>query len=77
MVIHNFDFASFVVVPNEAQAVLFVDSDRVLSGAFLRERFEGITGGAKILQASGLVQLDELAESRLFDRLEFCGCASP
>jgi hypothetical protein len=69
MVIYNFDFAGFVVVPDEAQAVLFVDADGVLSGAFLRERFEGITGGAKIPQASGLVQLDELSESRLFGGL--------
>jgi hypothetical protein len=39
VVIHDFDFARFIVVPDEAQAVLFIDADRVLSGAFLRERF--------------------------------------
>jgi hypothetical protein len=63
VVIHDFDFARFVVVPDEAQAVLFIDTDRVLSGGFLRERFQRIAGGAKILKASGLVQLDELSES--------------
>jgi hypothetical protein len=70
MVIHNFDFACFVVVPDKAQSVLFVDSDRVLPGALLRERFEGIARGPKIVQASGLVQLDELSDRRLFDGLE-------
>jgi hypothetical protein len=70
VVIHNFDFTRFVVVPDEAQAALFVDADRVLPGTFLPESLEGISRGAKILQTSGLVQLDELSERCLFDRLE-------
>jgi hypothetical protein len=71
VVIDNFGIARVVVVPDESQAVLFIDADRVLSGAFLRERFQRIAGGAKIAEASGLVQLDELSEPRLFDGLKF------
>ena len=64
VVIRDLDFVRPVNLPNEADAVLIVDSDAVLARAVALQRFQSIAWrDAQVAQVDGRFDLVQLAES--------------
>src|ERR1700733_6090729 len=70
MVVDDLDLVSIFISPNEAQPELFVNPDGILAGPVPSQKFKGVAGIAEVVQAPRRVQLEQLANRRLSDRLK-------
>jgi hypothetical protein len=62
---------NFLFRPNEANAPLIVDPDRVLAPTIARKGFQPVRRrGAEVIQIAGLMQHIQLAQGWLFDAAE-------
>jgi hypothetical protein len=71
VIVHDLDFVSIALAPNEAQTPLAVNANAVLSLSAAMQSFQAISGGrCPIAQFRGAVQLPELAPRDVLDRLK-------
>lgn len=71
VVIHDLHISGFAVPPGKADSPWIVNPDTVLSGAVALERLQVIPRrNAKVFQPLHRVEIEELASSDAFDRLE-------
>jgi hypothetical protein len=70
MIIDDFDVQRFAIVPDEADPVLIVGTDAVLSLAVAAQRFERVAGGAQIGQSDRVMQLRQSPVGRFLDSLQ-------
>jgi hypothetical protein len=69
VVVRNLHFMCSICLPNEAYAVLIVDSDAVLPNSISLERFQPVSRrNAKINQVDSRFNLIQFAESDTLDR---------
>ena len=70
VVVYNLEFGGVAFRPDEAHAVLIVDSDAVLAFPVARQRFQPSSGKSRqIRQRFSLVQHGQFALRRSFDAL--------
>src|ERR1019366_89569 len=70
-IVHDLNFVSIPLAPNEAQTPLVVNANAVLSPAVAMQSFQAISGRrCQIAQFRGAVQLPELAPRDALDRLK-------
>jgi hypothetical protein len=70
MVIGNLDVVCIPVAPYEAHAIPLIDSDAVLPGAVVLQRLQGVARRAEILKGLCGMDLKQLPDRDLFDRLK-------
>ncbi len=69
MIVRNLDFMGSIVFPDEANPVLIVDPDAVLSGAAAFQRFQPVAGrDAEVAERTGSFNLVQLAQRDRGDR---------
>ena len=78
MVIDDLYLLGTIFSPREADPILTVDSDAVLTSAISRERFEAVAGRRTQVGDPGCgIEHVQLAERHGFDCLEFLNCLTP
>jgi hypothetical protein len=77
VIIGDFNFAWPELGPSEADSVLIVDADAVLSLAVSGKGFEAIAwGDTEVLERLGLVELFQLSQRDTFDCLKLTNSPS-
>src|SRR6516162_11326663 len=68
VVIDDFDIGRTLLGPNEADAPLVIDADRVLTPAISRPRFQPVRrGSAQVVELAGAMEHVELSQRLFFD----------
>jgi hypothetical protein len=71
VIVHDLNFVSIPLTPNEAQTPLVVNSDTVLSLALAAQGFQAVSRRrCQVTQFRGAVQLPELAPRDALDSLK-------
>jgi hypothetical protein len=71
VIVHDLNFVSIPLAPNEAKTPLVVNPNAVLSLSAAMQSFQAISGGrCQIAQFRGAVQLPELAPRDALDSLK-------
>src|ERR1019366_4946360 len=71
VIVHDLNFVSIALAPNEAQTPLVVNANAVLSLSAAMQSFQAISGGrCPIAQFGGAIQLPKLAPRDVLDRLK-------
>ena len=71
MIVHNFHVMRFALPPDEADSPLMIYPNTMLSNPVSFESLEPVARrNSKILKTGGRIEIDQLAASYAFDRVE-------